>query len=143
MKRLALLSLILSMAIGASSQEKSEHAIAGTVIDHASRKPLRGVNVSVQKLRRSTKTDSEGRFVLSGLPAGTHELRFRLDDYIPMNFRDVPETSRLQKALVITMSKTPVTQDRIGIYRPDSTIDFKARIYDPTKKANPDSLDLK
>ena len=48
--------------------------ISGTVSNAATRNLLAGARVEVLQLGRSALTDETGRFVLNGLPAGTHEV---------------------------------------------------------------------
>jgi iron complex outermembrane receptor protein len=48
--------------------------ISGTVSNAATRNLLAGARVELPQLGRSVLTDETGRFVLNGLPAGTHEI---------------------------------------------------------------------
>jgi TonB-linked SusC/RagA family outer membrane protein len=58
-----------------------EGTISGRVIDSTTLQPLQGAVVAVGS--RSAITQADGRYVLSGVPAGTETLRVRLLGYAP------------------------------------------------------------
>ncbi len=53
--------------------------VRGRVIDEASQQTLSGVTVTVGS--RSALTQSDGRYLITGVPAGTHDLRTRMIGY--------------------------------------------------------------
>jgi TonB-linked SusC/RagA family outer membrane protein len=55
--------------------------ITGRVVDRASQLPVQGAQVIVVGTQRGTQTDQEGRYTISGLPAGTYEIRARRVGY--------------------------------------------------------------
>jgi iron complex outermembrane receptor protein len=61
------------------AQERAR--IEGQVREAESAQPLAGATVLVVGTFRGTTTDAEGRYVLSGLPAGSHRLRFSFVGY--------------------------------------------------------------
>jgi hypothetical protein len=137
MKRSTLAILVIATVI-ASSQDKSE-VISGVVTDRNNGKPLKGVIVTLAKPRLSTVSDSLGRFIFENIPWGRHEIRFTFEGYLPVAFQNVPVDGDRRLPLFVSMSKTPVTQDGIKIYTPDSRIGYKIQIYDPTQKVQSDS----
>lgn len=63
----------LGLAAGAGGSGSG--SITGSVSNAATGNLLQGARIEVAQLGLSTLTDNTGRFVLSGVPAGTHELR--------------------------------------------------------------------
>ncbi|HET9038530.1 MAG TPA: carboxypeptidase regulatory-like domain-containing protein, partial [Gemmatimonadales bacterium] len=58
-------------------------AIAGSVRDGAGGRPLPGVQVT-EAGRPAAVSDSAGRYLVSGLGAGTHQLSFSRAGYAPL-----------------------------------------------------------
>jgi TonB-linked SusC/RagA family outer membrane protein len=50
-------------------------AIAGTVVDASTAQPLSGVAIRIVDLELSTLTDEQGRFAISNVPEGTHQVQ--------------------------------------------------------------------
>jgi iron complex outermembrane receptor protein len=75
---------VLAMVALAGSAPAQERAgvLSGTVRDTEGR-PLAGVQVMATALGRATVSDAAGRFVLRGIPAGTHAVRAGLIGYTP------------------------------------------------------------
>jgi len=63
------------------AQEVEPGGFAGTVLDSATRRPLRGVSVVFPILHMGTVTDSSGAFWIRNLPLGRHALRVRKIGY--------------------------------------------------------------
>jgi len=85
MKRFALLSLVIFLAqIPAFAQQPSSAALTGTIIDP---KGLfaNGVTVTATHLAtgitRETETNEDGFYVLSNLPPGDYQVRFKRSGY--------------------------------------------------------------
>jgi hypothetical protein len=57
-----------------SGAEADAGALAGTVSNTATGNLLQGARVEVRALNLTTFSDNTGRYVLGGLPAGTHEV---------------------------------------------------------------------
>ena len=64
-----LLSLLLSVQLPALSAGKDVRTLSGKVTDKASGEPLAGVYVIFPDLRQGAMTDSEGNYLVTGLPA--------------------------------------------------------------------------
>lgn len=58
-------------------------SIGGTVMIDPSEKPLANAEILIAALNRSTRSDSAGNFLLTGLPAGRHSTTVRLVGYEP------------------------------------------------------------
>src|SRR5687768_7061190 len=66
-----LFSFLISSGHGATANAGS---IAGTVSNTATGNLLEGAKVEVPSLGLAALTDNTGRFVFSGVPAGTHDV---------------------------------------------------------------------
>src|SRR5512143_174294 len=71
--------LLLSIARPAAAQERG--TISGKVSDRKSGHALAFASVTVAEAKRGVLTDSEGQFVVSGLPAGTYNVRVQFLGY--------------------------------------------------------------
>jgi TonB-linked SusC/RagA family outer membrane protein len=56
--------------------------IRGTVVDTATQQPLGGVTIAAGAY--GTRSEMDGRFVITGVPAGTYNLRARMLGYMPV-----------------------------------------------------------
>ncbi len=107
-----LLVPILAAAIAAPFPAAS---VEGTVSDATTGRPLAGANVSVVGTSLGAATDADGRFVLTGVPAGTVDVRVTLVGYAPHVERGVrlndTEASRIEVRLAAADVETVVAGD--------------------------------
>lgn len=68
------LAVVLLSAIPAQAQEAGSGRIIGTVVSSETGQPLPSAQVSIEGTNRGTLTDARGRFILSGVPAGTQRV---------------------------------------------------------------------
>ena len=73
--------LLFMSAAPAAAQQPADGRIHGSVADAETGQPLPGANVYLTQGGRGAATDSEGRFRLSGLEAGTYQLRISYIGY--------------------------------------------------------------
>ncbi|MBP1766342.1 MAG: TonB-dependent receptor, partial [Candidatus Aminicenantes bacterium] len=81
MSRALLGLLVLALVIGpavAQAQQGGE----GKVIDKSGKFPLPTVRVSVVGTRKFVSTNSEGEFLIQGIPAGVYKVTFELAGYL-------------------------------------------------------------
>jgi outer membrane receptor protein involved in Fe transport len=79
-RALALSLLVLALcAVSAAAQDRG--SVAGKVSDKRSGHALAFASVTVVEAKRGGLTDSEGQFLLSGIPAGTYEIRVQFLGY--------------------------------------------------------------
>lgn len=71
---------VLFLAVPLGAQAPSG-IITGRVVDSTTQQPLPGAAVMIEGTRRGTVTGDDGRFVLTGLEAGTHTVRARRIGY--------------------------------------------------------------
>lgn len=93
MSRLKLLAALLSCSLAslpAAASAQGTGRITGTVTDSALSRGLNSVQVSVVGTRLRAETDDQGRYTITGVPAGTHSLDARRIGYK----RGPPRTSR-------------------------------------------------
>jgi TonB-dependent starch-binding outer membrane protein SusC len=68
-------------AVPALAVAQEQGTVAGTAVDAATQRPLAGVQISIVGTRFGTLTSQEGRFVITNVPAGSHEVRATLIGY--------------------------------------------------------------
>jgi TonB-dependent starch-binding outer membrane protein SusC len=68
-------------AIPALAGAQNTGTVAGTVVETGTQRPLAGVQITVAGTGLGTLTGAEGRFLITSVPAGTHEVRATLIGY--------------------------------------------------------------
>lgn len=78
-----LLAFVLCTSIAApdAAAQAQSGTIAGQITEQGAGTPLAGVRVFLGGTNRSAVTNSEGRYTLAGVPAGTHDVRVGLLGY--------------------------------------------------------------
>jgi hypothetical protein len=107
--RSRLLSSCLALALTTvvANVSHAQRAIfSGVVLIDASEKPLAGAEISLTALNRSTRSDSAGIFVFTGLPAGRQRIVVRLPGYEPISTDIVLQED---KPLEVDLSLRPAT----------------------------------
>ena len=110
---------LLLLASAAAAQTPSG-VIRGTVLDAKSKQPVIGASVSVDGTAMGTATDLEGKFLLTGVPAGPSSVRISFLSYKPftsgpltikggesteLNVELVEEVSELENVVVVATRK--------------------------------------
>ena len=110
---------LLLLAFAAAAQTPSG-VIRGTVLDAKSKQPVIGASVSVDGTAMGTATDLEGKFLLTGVPAGPSSVRISFLSYKPftsgpltikggesteLNVELVEEVSELENVVVVATRK--------------------------------------
>ncbi|HKK08184.1 MAG TPA: carboxypeptidase-like regulatory domain-containing protein, partial [Gemmatimonadota bacterium] len=67
--------------VGAGAARAQEGTVTGQVSDQASLEPLVGAQVFLPGTQLGTLTDDQGHYRITGVPAGSHEVRVRLIGY--------------------------------------------------------------
>ncbi len=103
-------------AQGVSRLARATRTLLGAVRDSSSASPLRGaeVVVVVGGLERRNRTDAEGHFVFSQLPAGAVTLRIRIIGYAPLE-RAVDLTRASDLNLAIALRATSVMLESVAV----------------------------
>src|SRR5438876_12329526 len=81
MKRLRFVSGALLTVLGLAplGAQQPTGTVRGPVIDAATQQPLSGVTVAVRS--RAAQTQNDGRYLITGVPAGLDTLRARMIGY--------------------------------------------------------------
>lgn len=66
---------------------QGDGTITGVIIDQATQQPVPGAQVVIVGTQRGSMTDEQGRFSISGVPAGSYEVRARRVGYAPIVVR--------------------------------------------------------
>ena len=74
--RIAFLVCLGTAGLGYPAVGQSHGTVVGTVFDSVSVAPLEDAEVYVWNTALRTRTDAEGRFTLTGVPAGSHRVLF-------------------------------------------------------------------
>ena len=87
-----------------SAQTPARYKVSGTVVEQGSGEPVVMVSVVIKELGLSAVSDADGRFELTGVPAGTHALEFTLLGYetrkLPVTVKG--DVSRLRVELAVS-----------------------------------------
>ena len=80
LRTVALLVFTVGSGLGAQSPQGR---ISGQVTSGESGRPLEGARVMVDGTRLGTATRGDGRYLITGVPAGTHRVRVTMLGYAP------------------------------------------------------------
>jgi TonB-linked SusC/RagA family outer membrane protein len=78
--RITLAALVLAL-FPAFAMAQGGGSISGRVIDQATQRPIQEAQVVVVGTQRGAVTDQQGRYTITGVPAGTYQLRARRIGY--------------------------------------------------------------
>jgi outer membrane receptor protein involved in Fe transport len=106
----ALLLLSVLSALPAAAQDRG--SIAGKVSDRRSGHAIAFANVTAVEARRGVLTDSEGMYLLTGLPPGTHEVRVQFLGFAPETRADVVVTAGRTTTVDFALREVVVREER-------------------------------
>lgn len=82
---------------------RAQTVFSGGVLDDSTKAPLAGVEVVVSGRQQAVVTDAGGRFVVTGLPAGIHQVLFRSVGFRPVRVRLIlTDTDTVEQAIFLT-----------------------------------------
>ena len=87
--RVSVACIATLLAIHPSRSAQGQAAFAGRVLQDSSGSPSAGIEVLVEQTSYRTHSDSSGRFLLSGLPRGSHVALFRGIGWKPVRLQVV------------------------------------------------------
>lgn len=70
-----LLALVAVAALPALATAQERGTVTGAVVDQTNQQPLAGVQIFIAGTERGTLTNSEGRYLIPNVPAGSYEVR--------------------------------------------------------------------
>lgn len=98
----------------------SEPVISGSVSDAVSRKPVKGVTISVRssdnRLERSFTTDAQGNFIIPRLPAGEVTLVLEKKGY--KTFRKEKIVLKEGKQVKLQLDLRNLQQEEFNLFQP-------------------------
>ena len=97
--------------------------LTGLVTDDSAR-AVPGVRVQVQDVVLPARTDSSGRFLLSGVPPGTHTLELRHEYYYPQVISAVVAVGETTATDVTLQARPLIFRDYVSTNNPRSITDF-------------------
>lgn len=84
--RLVLATLAI-VVLPAALRAQGDGTVSGRVVDQATQAPVQDAQVVLGGTQRGAQTDNQGRFTITGVPAGTYDLRVRRVGYAPTTQR--------------------------------------------------------
>jgi 5-hydroxyisourate hydrolase-like protein (transthyretin family) len=101
---------------GTEKQKTVEPAVAGTVLDATTKKPVADVVVTAThttgKSQHTITTDANGQFKLPQLPAGTYKFRFEKANYVPVEKSSVTVKQESPVKINIEIADNDQEEDR-------------------------------
>jgi hypothetical protein len=115
MREWVLQFLVLASAGLDSATANISGVITGRVYDAKTQEPLIGVNIVLLDLNTGAATDSQGRFRLPKLPAGTYRLQFTYLGYEPVVRTDVVVTNARPEFLQVPMMVSSLLTESVVV----------------------------
>ncbi|MFW6192389.1 MAG: SusC/RagA family TonB-linked outer membrane protein [Gemmatimonadota bacterium] len=81
----AAVAALTALALSTGAASAQEGTVTGQVVDASNLEPVVGAQVFFPDLDEGTLTNEEGRYRITGVPAGSHEVRVRLLGYRSAN----------------------------------------------------------
>jgi TonB-linked SusC/RagA family outer membrane protein len=109
MKRIRFMggALLALLWVAPLRAQESTGTIRGSVVDTATQQPLGGVTIAAGA--RGTRSQADGRFVITDVPVGTYDLRARMLGYMPVT-QSVTVT-----AGQVTLVQVAMTAQAVGL----------------------------
>src|SRR5262249_25512439 len=96
--------------------------LSGRILD-AKKAPLPGVTVLLVGLRLGAFTDTDGRYTILNVPAGTYEVKFQLLGYRPVSGTDVQVNADNTTVTNLSMEESPVELKEIVVSGKSPVVD--------------------
>ena len=110
---IALCTLFTVLTSGAAAQETGR--ITGRVLDEEFARPLPMAQVSVVGLQTGTVTDVDGRFSLSNVPVGTHQIQIRLIGFAQKTVTDVSVVAREVTVVDVSLPREAIEVQELRV----------------------------
>lgn len=125
----AVIATVIAMAatLAVSGPASAQTArLAGRVVDSNNSAPLADVSIRIEVLDLEALTTTSGRFVLAGIPAGTHDVAVDLLGYTSLRLKGVVFRAGRPTELAIRLESSPlalapivIEADRIPLIEPE------------------------
>src|SRR5438309_10471031 len=100
-----------SSVVAAAQAARGTSVISGTVLAAGSEAPIASAQIAAQGTNRLTVSDANGRFRLTGLPAGDVTLEIRRVGFRPLTQRATVGTDGLR----IFLTESPIELNALGV----------------------------
>ena len=110
--RSLLLTILFLIACAFPALAQDKGSISGKVSDKKTGHALPFATVTVVGAQKGGLTDSEGQFIVSGIPPGTYEVRFQFLGYAPISRPGVVVTGGKATAVDAAMEEIVVRQEK-------------------------------
>ncbi len=108
-----LLALVLAVALpGAAHAQDATGSVTGKVSDKRTGHSIPFATVTIVGAQRGGLTDSEGHFLVTGVPAGTWELKVQFLGYAPVSMPDLVVTAGKATTANVQMEEVVVSQEK-------------------------------
>ena len=102
-----IITLLLLLLLALTARAQNSGTVAGTVRDRATQELLPGVSITLEGTSLGTATDAEGRYRLTGVPAGAYNLRVAFVGYDALLRADIAVSSGNVNTLNLEINKAP------------------------------------
>jgi outer membrane receptor for ferrienterochelin and colicins len=142
-KNLFYIALVLILHV--SYAQPNAGSLTGVVSDVKTQEPLAGVNVILRGTFRGTTTDIQGKYLLTGIPAGTFDISFSLVGYTTQTIQKYSIQSDTSLHLDVSLTQAPVQTDQVVVTasrREQSLRDVPVSVSTVTSKMIADRLSV-
>ncbi len=106
----ALLGCTLALVVGFQASAQAQGIISGTIVDSKSKKPLAYANVIVDGTQLGAMSLADGKFTISGVPAGTYTVKALMMGYKTIEKTGIQVTNGSNTTVAFTLEETIVAQ---------------------------------
>lgn len=106
-----IIAVLLSISMVYAQQKR--FSLTGTVVDAESGKILYGANVMVMGTVLGDATDNRGRYIITGLPAGTYEVKATMMGYTAELQKNIPVGIDQDTSITFRLSPTVIEQPAV------------------------------
>ncbi|HEX9657773.1 MAG TPA: carboxypeptidase-like regulatory domain-containing protein, partial [Bacteroidota bacterium] len=110
-----LLSVLLALTMPPALLAGTNGILEGNVKDAKTGEPLTGVNVVIVELQQGTTSDSEGRYQIQNVRAGSYQIRFFIIGYTPHLIKNVIINPDLRTRLNIGLEVASIDLDEVVV----------------------------
>ena len=146
---------LMSLAYCQVQAQQGTGVISGVITSDSSGAPITNATIALTNTAFVTHTDQKGAYRLAKIPAGVYELRISASGFRGMLYEDLTVPNGIHHVFSIRLRSDvgnshifsttrlgplppapSIKEDRILIYQPDSTMDFKLKIVNPEKSVD-------
>jgi Outer membrane receptor for ferrienterochelin and colicins len=137
--------IALVFLLHVSYAQPNAGSIKGIVSDAKTQEPLAGVNVLLRGTVRGTTTDTHGKYLLGGVPAGTFDISFSLVGYTTQTIHQISIQPDTALHLDVPLVQAPIQTEQVVVTasrREQSLRDVPVSVSTVTSKMIADRLSV-